>query len=142
MWNCQPARGTAAGFVFSGGPIMLDKAITLTRSDLRAYDSERLSSLLKDAREAFRSPENLAKALKRGEKTVRDWLRQLIWSVLAIQAEQARKASRAADTKRMLDGLVRAETAEQKRARQQMRATLLNAASRSRRQRQTVRVPR
>jgi hypothetical protein len=121
---------------------MLDKAFTLTRSDLRAYDGERLSSLLKDARDAFRSPENLAKALKRGEETVRDRLRQLIWSVLAIQAEQARKASRAADTKRMLDGLVRAETAEQKRARQQMRATLLNAASGSRRQRQTVRVPR
>jgi hypothetical protein len=42
----------------------------------------------------------------------------------------------------MIEGLVPVEAPEQRRGRQQLRANLLNAASRSRRQRKTVRVPR
>ena len=118
------------------------REMNMTRSELRAYDGTRLAVLLTDARNQFRNPEKLAKSLHRGVEAVRDGLRGVIWSVLAIQAEQARQDSRKADTRRMLDGLVPAETGQEKRGRQQLRANLLNAARRSRRQRQTVRVPR
>jgi hypothetical protein len=42
----------------------------------------------------------------------------------------------------MIEGLVPVETPDQRRGRKQLRANLLNAAGRSRRERKTVRVPR
>jgi hypothetical protein len=114
----QPARGTVAGFVFSA-VTMLDKALTLTRTELRDYDGAQLAALLAEARKVFRDAaqlHKLSKALKRGEETVRDYLRRLIWSVLAVQAEQKRDCDR-------------------------LMVSLLNAAGRSRRSRQTVCVP-
>jgi hypothetical protein len=117
----------------------------MTRSELRAYDAKQLASLLTVARNMFRCParrQQLGQSLRRSEEAVRDTLRRLIWCVLAIQAEQVRQHSRDAETRRMIDGLAPAETAGQKRRREQLRATLLNAASHSKRQRKTVRVPR
>jgi hypothetical protein len=65
----------------------------MTRGELRAYNGKRLASLLTDARNLFRDPaqrQNLAACLHRGEETARYALRRLIWSVLAVQAEQGR----------------------------------------------------
>jgi hypothetical protein len=117
----------------------------MTRDQLRACNGKRLASLLTDARNLFRDPaqrQKLAACLHRGEETVRDALRRLIWSVLAVQAEQGRQHSVNAEVRRMIEGLVPVETPEQRRGRQQLRANLLNAASRTRRQRKTVGVPR
>ena len=120
------------------------REMAMTRDQLRACDGKRLAGLLTEARNLFRNPsqrQQVAASLHRGEETVRDALRRLIWSVLAIQAEQRRQHSRDAETRRMIEGLVPVETPEQRRGRQQLRATLLNAAGRSRMARKTVRVP-